>query len=90
MSTETLIKTKEEVNALLEEAEGVLDEMSNTLSTVEVRVTNKSPDIIKAIASLFGKDQVRADGSAVITYSMFNQVNKMLRSAGKLKVKEYV
>ena len=41
MSTETLTKTKEEVDALLAEAEGVLDEMSNTLSTVEVKVSNK-------------------------------------------------
>ena len=52
MSTETLTKTKEEVDALLAEAEGVLDEMSNTLSTVEVKVSNKSPTIIKAINNI--------------------------------------
>lgn len=90
MSTETLQKTKEEVDELLAEAEGVLDEMSNTLSTVEVKISNKSPAIVKAVAALFGPEYIRADGSTVITYKMFNQVNKMLRNAGKLKVKEYV
>ena len=55
MSTETLTKTKEEVDALLAEAEGVLDEMSNTLSTVEVKVSNKSPTIIKAISAYLVK-----------------------------------
>lgn len=90
MSTETLTKSKEEVDSLIAQADGVLDEISNTLSTVEVNIPKTSPTIIQAISAIFGANYIKSDGSAVITYKMFNQVNTLLRQAGKLKVKEYV
>lgn len=90
MAVAKLNKTKEEIEALLKETEDVLDEMSDTLSSVEVKVSKNSPDILKAIKEVFGANYIRADGSSVITYKMFSQVNKILRNAGKLKVKEYI
>lgn len=83
-------KTQEEINDLLSETDNVLSELHQDLNTVEVRVPKSSPQVIKAIAALFGQEYVRSDGSAVITYEMFSQVNTVLRKAGKLKVKEYV
>lgn len=83
-------KSKEGLAAILKETEGVLDELDNTLSTVEVVVTQKSPKVIQAISMLFGNSFIRSDGSAVITYKMYQQVNKMLRISGKAKVQEYL
>lgn len=90
MGVQVLNKTKEEVEQLFKETDGVLDELSNTLSTISVTVGKGSPKVIQAIEALFGKQAIRSDGSAVITYSMYRQVNSLLRQAGKLKVKEYV
>lgn len=86
----TVIISKEEIEELLQKTEGVLSELDGTLSTVEVQITKKTPAVIKAIAALFGEAYIRADGSATITYKMFQQVNKMLRLTGKVKVQEYV
>lgn len=83
-------KSKEELEAILKETEGVLNELDNTLSTVEVVITQKSPKVIQAISKLFGPEFIRSDGSAIITYKMYQQVNKMLRISGKAKVQEYL
>lgn len=88
MAVEVLPKSKEEIEALFKETDGVLDELSNTLSTVSVTVTKSSPKVIQAISKLFGPQSIRSDGSAVITYNMYTQVNKLLRDIGQLKVKE--
>ena len=90
MSFEKTEKSKEEIESILKETEGVLDELNNTLSTVEVVVTQKTPKVIQAISRLFGDSFIRSDGSAVITYKMYQQVNKMLRISGKAKVQEYL
>lgn len=90
MSFSEIVKSKEEIKDLLKETEGVLDELESTLSTVEVVITQKSPKVIQAISMLFGNSFIRSDGSAVITYKMYKQVNKMLRIAGKAKVQEYL
>ena len=83
-------KSKEELEAILKETEGVLNELDNTLSTVEVVITQNSPKVIQAISKLFGGSFIRSDGTAVITYKMYQQVNKMLRISGKAKVQEYL
>lgn len=88
-----IVKTelsKKEVEDIMAETEGVLNELDNMLSTVEVVVTKKSPKVIQAISKLFGGGFIRSDGSAVITYKMFQQVNKMLRESGKAKIQEYL
>lgn len=82
--------SKKEIEELLAETEGVLNEVDNMLSTVEVVVTNKTPKVLQAISMLFQGNFIRSDGSAVITYKMFQQVNKMLRESGKVKIQEYV
>ena len=90
MSFEKIEKSKEEIESILKETEGVLNELDNTLSTVEVVITKKSPKVIQAISALFGPNFIRSDGTAVITYKMYQQVNKMLRVSGKAKVQEYL
>lgn len=90
MSFTRIDKSKEEIEAILKETDGVLNELENTLSTVEVVITQKSPKVIQAISKLFGPEFIRSDGSAVITYKMYKQVNKMLRISGKAKVQEYL
>lgn len=90
MSFEKIEKSKEEIQAILQETEGVLNELNNTLSTVEVVVTKKTPKVIQAISALFGPEFIRSDGTAVITYKMYQQVNKLLRTSGKVKVQEYL
>lgn len=90
MATQVVDIQKEDLDKIIKETEGVLDELGEMLSTVEVKVTSKSPDVIKAISSLFGASKIRSDGSAIITYKMYKEVNKMLRVAGSAKVGSYL
>lgn len=88
MSTEYV--TDEQIKQIIEESEVVLNELSNELSHLSVRIGPTSPDIINAIKNVFGTQHIRHDGSAYITYNMYSKVIELLGQTGKYKVQEYL
>lgn len=90
MAVESLEKTKEEITEILKKAEEVSEESDSMLSNIFIKIPSTSTKVIQAIVYVFGKSYIKADGSSIITYEMFKNVNQTLRKAGKVKVGEYV
>lgn len=86
----TLRVTEDEYKNVLNRADEALSELNSNLSNVSVTISSTSTDIITAIKMLFGTTAIQPDGSAIITYTMFNKVILNLRQAGALKVGEYL
>ena len=86
----TLSVTENEYKDVLNRAEEAIAELNSNLSNVSVTVPKESTEIITAIKLIFGSSAINTDGSAIITYSMFNKVVANLRQMGSLKVGEYL
>lgn len=88
MSTEYV--SEEEIKKLIQEADGVLDELNNEIKHVTVKIPAKASDVIIAIKQIFGDSYINSDGSSQITYTMYSRVIDILKQAGELKVQEYL
>jgi len=90
VSVEETRLSEEEIEELLKTSDGVLDELTNEVKHVSVRIDSSSTDIITAVVNIFGKEYINSDGSTFITHEMYDNVLDILRSAGSLKVGEYL
>lgn len=82
--------TKEEYDSVMASAADAINELTRDVSSINVTVGANSTDVLTAIKFIFGPSYINANGTAVITYEMFDKVAQSLRTAGKLKVGEYL
>lgn len=82
--------TTEEYTEVMASAKDAIDDLTNQLSNVSVNIGKNSTDILTAIKHIFGPNYINTNGTSTITYEMYDKVTKSLRTAGKLKVGEYL
>lgn len=82
--------TTEEYNEVMASAQDAIDELTSQLSNVSVNIGKNSTDILTAIKHIFGSNYINSNGTSTITYEMYDKVAKSLKTAGKLKVGEYL
>jgi hypothetical protein len=85
-----LTTTKQEYDELIAAAEAAIKELNTELSNISINVGRSSTDVLTAIKYIFGDQYINANGTSVITYEMFAKVTNALKSAGNLKVAEYL
>ena len=86
----TLQVTQKEYDNLIASANEAIGELGKDLSNLSVNVGKGSTDVLTAIKYIFGPKYIQANGTSTITYEMFSKVAESLRTAGKLKVGEYL
>lgn len=79
-----------QVSKILADLIDAKNTLSNGLQHVNVAVSQeRDPDVITAIAALFGNEYVK-DGKATITFNMLSECVNVVRRAGKAKAKELI
>ena len=86
----TLQVTQKEYDDLIASANEAIGELGKDLSNLSVNVGKGFVDVLTAIKYIFGPQHIQFNGISTITYEMFSKVADSLRTAGKLKVSEYI
>lgn len=86
----SLTTTEKEYTEVIQSAEQAIAELEQELSSIIINVGANSKDVLTAIKYIFGPSYISSNGTSQITYEMFSTVASKLRSAGKLKVGEYL
>lgn len=79
----------DEVKELLEEASNISGELRNKLSKISININgSKSPELITAVQTIFGKDYISSSGNTTITYDMYCSLLNLMRELGSKKTED--
>lgn len=86
---ETNNVTLSEVQQVLADAKEIDINLRNKLSKIKIHISGKeSPELIKAVRSIFSDRYVDSKGNTTITYEMYCSVVSLLRQLGNSKAEE--
>lgn len=80
-----------EVTDLLEEAASISNDMRKKLSNISIIIKGSdSPDLIRAVQTIFGDDYISSSGNTTLTYDMYCSLLNLMRELGSKKTEDLV